>query len=491
VAMVNNTLSTSSLGASLTDLLLAEDIEPGTDVGYQTAKTIYLQHPLGEKMVDAPVRAAQSQKRDVSVPESPGDHVRDAFLAEWRKMRIDEVIANTAGVARIYGVGSVVMGCRGKPSNLPIPLDALWKADIFFNVVDPLNTAGSIGLNQDPNSPDFQQVAAVSVSGQVYHPSRACVIMNGRPVYIAYTNSAFGYVGRSVYQRALYPLKTFVQSMITDDMVTTKVGLLVAKIKGAGAVVDRMMQTFTAIKREMLQGASTGNVLSIGKDDEVSTLDMQNVDGAGGWARGNALKNIATAADMPAVMLENETLTEGFGEGSEDAKVIARYIDGIREWLDTLYDFFDPIIQRRAWNPEFYKTIQAQFPADYGSVDFNTAYYQWANSFCAVWPNLLKEPDSEGVKVEKIKAEALISVAETMMAIGLDPENKATLAQWIADNINENKLMFTAPLILDYEALANYVPPNPLAIGAEGSEGGEDEGTAQKALGKPPLRIAG
>jgi hypothetical protein len=239
----------------------------------------------------------------------------------------------------------------------------------------------------------------------------------------------------------------------------------------------------------MLQGAATGNVLSIGPDDKIETLNMQNVDGAGGWARGNVLKNIATAADMPAVMLENETLTEGFGEGTEDAKIIARYIDGIREWLDGLYNFFDPIVMRRAWNPEFYKTIQAQFPAEYGRVPYNTAYYQWANSFSALWPNLLKEPDSEGVKVEKIKAEALISIAEVMMAIGLDPENKAVLAQWLADNVNENKLMFTAPLNLDYEAIAAFVPPETQMM-LDGAGDKEEEDGGAKPEGKPPLRLA-
>jgi len=33
-----------------------------------------------------------------------------------------------------------------------------------------------------------------------------------------YTQAAFGFVGRSVYQRPLYPLKSFVQTMITDDL---------------------------------------------------------------------------------------------------------------------------------------------------------------------------------------------------------------------------------------------------------------------------------
>lgn len=453
-------VANSALGSQLTDLLLCDDIEPGAEPSYQVCKTIYLYHPLGAKMVDAPIKAAQSQSREVSVPQSPGDHVVKQFLKEWARIGVDQYIANAAGVSRIYGVGSLVLGAVGKPSNVPLKPEDLWKEDLFFNVVDPLNTAGSIVLNQDPNSPLYQKPTVITVSGEAYHPSRSVVMMNERPVYIAFTTSAFGYTGRSVYQRALFPMKSFVQSMLTDDMVTQKAGLLIAKMKAAGSIVDRAMTSFTGLKRQMLQGAATGNVLSIGTEEDIETLNMQNVDGAGGWARGNILKNIATAADMPAVMLENETLTEGFGEGTEDAKIIARYIDGVREWLAPLYDFFDPIVMRKAWTPDFYATIQNLFPEEYGGVDFNTAFYQWVNSFEAVWPNLLKEPESEAVKVEETKHKALIETLEVLIPT-LDPENKAVAVQWLADNMNENKLMFTAPLVLDYDKLAEYEPPVP------------------------------
>jgi len=65
---------------------------------------------------------------------------------------------------------------------------------------------------------------------------------------------------------------------------------------------------------------------------------------------------------MPAKILLQETFAEGFGEGTEDAKYVARFIDGIREEMAPLYNFFDMIVQRRAWTPDFYKLIQEDFP---------------------------------------------------------------------------------------------------------------------------------
>jgi hypothetical protein len=238
-------------------------------------------------------------------------------------------------------------------------------------------------------------------------------------------------------------------------MVARKAGLLVAKMKQAGSISDNLMAQFSAKKRAMLKVGETNNVLQIGVDDSIETLNMMNLDGAAGFARTNILKNVATAADMPAMMLENETLTEGFGEGTEDAKIIAGYVDGIRKWMKPLYDYFDYIVQHRAWSPEFYATIQADFPSQYGGVDYKTAFYQWRNDFQAEWPNLLKEPASELVKVDEIKLRSLVSFLQVMGPI-LDPENRGVLVEWACANLNEMKLMFPNPLDLDIADIIDW-----------------------------------
>jgi hypothetical protein len=261
-----------------------------------------------------------------------------------------------------------------------------------------------------------------------------------------------------VFQRILFPLKSFINSMITDDMVVRKAGLLIMAIKVAGSIVDNLMSMFTGQKRSLLAEAATNNVLSVGQDDKVETLNMQNLDGAFGMARKDILENIAAGAPMPAILLNGETFAQGFGEGTEDAKKVAQYVSDIRKWLAPAYVFFDPIIQRKAWTPAFFKTIQAEFPDEYGEMKFEEAYYQWQNSFSAIWPNLLEEPDSEKIKVEDVKLKALIALVEVLRT-DLDPENKALLIAWACDNFNQNKLLFGSPLELDFDALREWVPP--------------------------------
>ena len=468
--MATLSITGSSLGNSLQTLLMADDLQPGDMIGYQLCKTIYSFHPLGRKMVDTPIAMAQSQARQISIANAPESRVRDAFAAEWKRCNADRYIAQAGSIARIYGVGSIVVGADSFPPDKEIPPEKMGDLKLYFNVLDPLNTAGSLVLNQDPNASDFLKSTTISVAGIPYHRSRSVVLMNEAPIYIEYTGSAFGFVGRSVYQRALFPLKSFVNTMVTDDMVARKAGLIIAKMKQAGSIADALMKAMAGAKRQLLKEAATNNVMSIDVAESVESLNLQNIDGAGSFARNNILKNIATAADMPAKLLDNETMVAGFGEGTEDAKNIARYIDGIRVWLEPLYAFFDDIVMRRAWNEDFYATVQKDFP-EYADVAYNEAFYQWRNGFAATWPSLLKDPEAD-TKAEDVRQKAIISMMQVLMP-QMDPDNRTRLIEWAVESSGENKTLFPHPLVLDYEALAEFEPPQP-GGGIPGEEGGDE-----------------
>jgi len=454
---------------ALMRILDAEDIAPGSSPSYETCKEIYSYHPLGAKMAEAPLEEAQSQEREITIPGGPEDDLKEAFNREWMAIGMtgaDEIIKAHQTIKRVYGIAS--LGVGGKflngnelPTTEPLPYDRLHEMDLYFNTWDPLNTAGSLTLNQDPNAPDFQKPQYIRVSGKDYHSSRAVIALNESPIYIEWTNSAFGFVGRSVYQRALYPLKTYIQTMITDQAVAEKAALLVAKLKSPGSVIDQRSRSWFSFKRQAIKGAKTGNVVSIGIDESIESIDLKNLRDAAEFSRNNCIKNISTAAKMPASMLYQETLTEGFGEGSEDAKIIARYIDRMRIEMQPDYRFMDEIVMRRAWSPSFYQIIQRKY-AEYRPVPYETAFYEWKNAFTAKWPNLLVEPESELVKVDDTVMKSAIALYE-VMSPQLDPINKAKATVWLAEVAGERKKLFSTPLEIDEEALASYVPPTPEA----------------------------
>jgi hypothetical protein len=472
----------SNLGSTLTDLLLAEDIEPGTRPSYQLCKTIYVSHPLGQKMAEAPITQAQSMPRQITVGEDSPKELVEEFETEWKRRQCDSLIHNVHSLKRVYGIASIAMGCKDKPTDEPLDMTQLYKLPIFFNVLDPLNTAGSLVMNQVATAADFNKPSQITVSGEKFHSSRCQVVMNEHPVYIEYTSSAFGFVGRSVYQRALYPLKSFILTMIADDVIATKNSVLVAKQKQPGSVLDYIMDKMAGIKRSILKWARAGQVLSIGPDDSIECLDMKNVKEAGEYSRGNILKNISTAADMPAVMLENETLTEGFGEGTEDAKIIVRYLGTIRTQMDPTYGWFDNIIMYCAWNPVFFLRIQKKYPDQYGHRDYEDVFSEWRAAFKATWPSLLEEPESERVKAAEVRLRSIVSIMQTLLPI-VDVANKVRLVQWACDALNEDKDLFKRELILDDDTLKGFLEEEMerqeeqrlLANSSAGAEGGEKE----------------
>lgn len=473
--------------SELLGILAAEDIVPGSPASYQLCKTIYLYHTLGAKIVETPIKLAMSQAREITISGGPETKLIAAFRKAWATVggrdgngsdvSADTIILNVMATARIYGITSLIVGERGKNNtDQPIDFKSIADADLYFNVLDPLNTAGSLVLEQDPQSPEFQKATCVRLGDRVYHPSRTVTMMNERPIYIAYTNSAFGYVGRSAYQRVLFPLKTFLQTQITDQWVTLKVGLLIAKMKTPGSIVNNRVANFFGFKRDSLKSGITGNVLSIGIEEDVESINFQNLEGPATMARNNALKNIAMGAGMPAKLLEEEEMIGGMAEGTEDAKRISAFIGTVRDDLAPLYRFFDRIVMHRAWDKEFYKTVQKEFPDDYGSVPYETAFYKWMNSFDAKWPNLLEEAESEKIKVEEVRFKSACALVEVLAPL-LDPDNKAALVAWAADEVNSRRELFSAKLDIDEAALAAYVPP--VAAPGEGGEGSTKEPTAK------------
>lgn len=468
----------SAPGSALMQLLAAGDLAPGDSPSYEMCKIIYLYHPLGAKIAEGPIKKAQSQDRIIVVADEP-DEVVAAFQKEWMDLLIDRVILATVTQARVYAQTTLGIITDDADQSLPLIYKDLWKKVIAWNVWDPLNTSGSVIGNQIPTAIDFQKHGDIRVQGKDYHRSRTITVVNEQPIYLAWTTSAYGYTGRSVYQRILFPLKTFVQTMLTDDLVTIKAGVIVAKFKIVSSVIDNIQKWATGFKRALIKLAVLGGVISLNPEEDIASLDLTNLAEPMKMARDNSLKNIAMGSDMPALMLEDETLTEGFGEGTEDAKVIAKYVDKVRKDMDQIYAFCTQVVQYRAWSPVFYESMKAKYPAQI-KEDFDTTFMRWKNKFTATWPNLLVEPDSEKSKAQKVAQEAWVSAMEVLLP-KLDPTNTATTVIWFVDMINKQKELFPVPLVLDAQKLEEHAEQQEeqalqlAAAGAAGGESGEDE----------------
>jgi Protein of unknown function (DUF1073) len=469
--------ATNPLGTPLTRLMMAEAIEPGSDLGYELAKILYTFHPLGAKMTEKPITLAQSIAREIAVPVRGEPRIVARFVETWDKISkigATAEINNLMTMKRVYGISSLGVGELGKETSTELDLAKIKEStELYFNVLDPLNTAGSLVLDQNPNSPNFlKPKGALSVSGQVWHASRSLPVMNERPLFIEWTPSAFGFVGRSVYQRALYPMKSYLQAMVTDQMIVQKAGLLVYKAASPGSVIDKIMLGFAALKRTALKAGNTGNVAQIGIDEDLQTLNFTNLEGPYALARTNIIKNIATACGMPASMLLEEALAEGFGEGVEDSNKEIQFLNYIREEMGPAYTFMDRIVQRKAWTAEFKETLHGEYP-EIAKQTYETWLHECIRAFSATWPNLKIEPESEKAKNQDVKFKAVIAALETMLPI-LDPDNSEVLIAWAADNFNEFESLFTGKINFDPDKLIEHLKKKSEAALMPPGEGEEE-----------------
>jgi hypothetical protein len=461
--MSSITINTNGLTTPLQSIL-AIDLQPGAHLSYQDAKILWIYHPLAAKLVEKPITLAMSKPRKLEIDSPVQEQLIKAFQTEWQNLGCDNHIRDLMNISRAYGVGALAINGATQATNDPIDFWQIANAqDLYVNTYDALNLAGSVVTNQNPNAPDFQKpMQCITAAGQPYHPSKTVTMFHGTPIYLDFQSSSFSFSGRSIFLRSLYPLKSFVQSMMVDDLVSLKSGVIIAKTKQPGSIINNLMQKAAGYKRQILQEAQTGNVISIEIDEEIESINLQNTDKAMTVARDNIIANIASGADVPAIMLKSESMTHGFGEGTEDSKQIVQYIDHIRAEMRPAYEFFDKIVMHRAWNEDFFATLKNTYPDELANTDYKAFFYKCVEEFECKWPSLMEEPESELAKVDESKVKNLVEVLRTLLPIA-DPENKAKLVEWAESNLNQMKHLFNTEMTLDFDALAEYVPPTPLA----------------------------
>ena len=105
--MINNTY----LGGELMNLLSSENIQPGSQAGYELCKLIWEYHPLGGKLVEKPVRLALSKPRIITLDAQPKEMLVEAFQKEWEKLGATNHIRDVMFINRTYGAaGKYVAG---------------------------------------------------------------------------------------------------------------------------------------------------------------------------------------------------------------------------------------------------------------------------------------------------------------------------------------------------------------------------------------------
>lgn len=251
-------------------------------------------------------------------------------------------------------------------------------------------------------------------------------------------------------------MKSILNSVTTDDMIINKAGLLIFKTKQNTSIITRAVELAGEFKRRLLKRGKTNEVLQIHHEDDIQSIDLKNLEGAYREARNNAIANIATAADIPAILLKDESFTQGFADGTEDSKAIAQYGDTIRQQIDPVIEYFEKIVMHLAWTESFYYSLQQTYP-DIITKSYSEMFYLWQDTFSASWPSLLRNTEDKQIKSDSDKIETVTRLVYSMLP-NLDPENRAETLCWLADVINSTKTYENTQLTLDKEKIELFEP---------------------------------
>lgn len=443
---------------------LVERITPGYEPSYEDCKIMYVYHPLGARIIDAPIYLGFYRPRQITIDVGPQDELIAAFEAEWN--RIGEIgalryIIQTIRLSAIYGIAALGAGVPDVPTDRPLTDKEWLSPDLYFQVFDSLNTAGSLTLSQDPSNPNFLKPRHFVVNNEVYHLNRGVVLQNEDPLYIQWTSSAFGFTGRSKYMRAMYPLASYVRMMVAHNKIAEKLALLITKVKSPGSIVDRVTDSFFRKKLQQIKVAATGNVASVDIDESIETLNMMNVDASGKFATDGIINDIASGAGMPGLLLTQDSLAQGFADGSEDAKQISSYIEAYRAQQEPIFRFFDRIVQRRAWTKEFWQAMRAKYPETMRGETYAASFQKWTGAFAPKWPSMVQQSDKEELEGQQKRFDSVVKLVEVFGSMITEPQARADVIDWAAANINAQEKMFASPLILDTQAIADHAAALP------------------------------
>ena len=154
---------------------------------------------------------------------------------------------------------------------------------------------------------------------------------------------------------------------------------------------------------------------------------------------------------MPAQFLTSDALSQGFGEGTEDAKLIISYIDRVRLDMKNLYDFMDMVVMHNAWTPEYFESIRLSLKDPL--MTYEEFFSSCKRSFRATWPDALEPSKKERIEQQRISYESVLQVWNSLSRT-TEGENKGNLMKWVVDNLNEMGDLFPNKLKVDTDEIA-------------------------------------
>lgn len=338
-------------------------------------RTIYTKHPLGRVIVDAYTDMIFSVPRRITFDGFPG-WLADEYAKVALEMGEDEAIRTTVNTAQIYGDATLYILCDATPeiSDPSVPLTSEMIRDcrkVRFAVADPLYATGYVEL--DPNNYDWLRPVRISVQGVDYHPSRYIMQLNGQVIPLRFSESAYRYSGRSVYQSCVEALRRY---LYLDEGLTkysSQIGMSIWRIspdRKAGLLsnlfgsLGRAGSSAIDAGLTMLRGAGTSNAIALLHDEDYTSIELKGISDLV-ELRDMTLKEIARATGRSETLLLGRKFAAGLNAGDNDYRDDIMRVNAERaRVILPLYDWADRYVLARLLTDDILTRIKYDLVQD-------------------------------------------------------------------------------------------------------------------------------
>lgn len=430
------------------DIAAWQEILDAQTLDHNTARQIQMSHPLASRLCRYGISMAISTGFKYHFPNAPQEAI-DRFVKAQNDFSVDNKIVQLHMLKKVYGVASLVVGQIGKDTITPLDYRALSEGSdnkLFFNVLEPLITAGSLVGSLDPNSSKFLNPTIVTANGRRYHSSRCFVAQNEeeQAEWLEYQSTGYGFLARSVFYRSFPLLKQYLRLKIAEVKLATKLAVLVIKTENTGNVLDRFMEKINIIKKAKVTNANVFEDLIIGREDDVKSMDLKDAQGMLEELRKNCLIDIATSAgNMPASLLRNESLAAGSGDGTHDKEKEDLYFIETQKSMKESYAFVDDIVMRAVWTRGFVEWLKATQPR-YAKYSYEFLIQYWSQGYVREFlPPFAESPLELMQQAEKKQGlmNSLVGALGQLAMLPIGPQNKSAVADWLANNLNDMQIL--------------------------------------------------
>ena len=317
----------------------------------QQAKKYYTNHPYGKRIVDYLIDMANIERSF-----SMGSYSEGILVFKEISLRTsqNEAVREACKQALIFGECTLYVVIESDDKELsdiskPLLYHKIKPSDkIRFLCAYPIIANST--TEQNPLNINFMRKTNINVNGTSVHPSRAIVLRYGMPLYLAFTNSAFQFTGRSIYQNCAGALDTLTLLDNAQTRVANQIGLIIHGFDthgsaGSEVIGNDNLQDVIQAKAQQTNYATTNNTLAIPNADNISYLESSSAAQAVSTMRVDLLKRVSSGTSVPYQELVGESYSSNLSEGSSDFKLAQQKLTYIQNTiLKMAYDFTDKII---------------------------------------------------------------------------------------------------------------------------------------------------